>query len=96
MVCGGIIFWKPAGLVVSFNGGNNSQVYLSILSYQIPPIFAKVFPGGKAIFQADSVSIYTVKIIIEWHEVLSNEVEQLIRFRQSPYLNIIGYSWCMH
>ena len=63
--------------MVSLHDRIRNQDYLKILFNEIHPMVAVLFPEGNAIPQDDNAPINTAKIVSEWHEEHSSEVEHL-------------------
>ena len=85
----GAISWKFAGPMVPLHGRIKNQKYLKVSSDQIHSFIAELFPEGNAVILDDNAPFHLAKIVSEWHEEHSGEVEHLIKLTHSPDLNII-------
>lgn len=68
-----------------------AKTFLGILGYQVYTINQKRFSEGNAIFLENKVPIGAARIIKEWLNKLSIEVERLIWPSKSPDLDIIEH-----
>ncbi|GFU39279.1 DDE_3 domain-containing protein [Trichonephila clavipes] len=67
--------------------------YLSIISDQVHPYIAFVFPTGNGIFQRDNIACQKARIVLEGFGKYKDEFQTISWPPNSADLNLVMYLW---
>ncbi|GBN39680.1 Transposable element Tc1 transposase [Araneus ventricosus] len=93
IILGGTFSWAALLPVVVVQQTMKAENYLNIITDQLHPYMALVFPNGNGIFQQDNAPCHKVRIVLEWFEEHTDEFHLMFWPPNSPDLNPMERIW---
>ena len=80
------ISWRYLGPILVIDGRVTDKDYRTILEDHVHPVVQTLYPEGSAVYQDDSASIHTARLVKDWCDEHESEAEHLPWSTQSPDL----------
>ncbi|GFW51358.1 transposase domain containing protein [Trichonephila clavipes] len=89
----GMFSWVTLGPVVGIEQTRNVTGYLKMITDQLHPYMAYVFPAGNRMFQLGNAPCQKSKIVLEWFQKHDAEFQLMSWPTNSSDINPIEYIW---